>query len=110
MDVGAVRTCAKSLPAVVEAPHFDYASFRVGGRIFISVPPDGRHAHFFLAEDDRERALALHPGFVEKLWWGSKVVGIRVALADADPAAVDGFVRQAWRNKAPRKVLEMGGG
>jgi hypothetical protein len=47
----------------------------------------------------------MHPEFVEKLLWGGKVVGVRVALAQADPLVVAELVRQAWRNKAPRRVV-----
>lgn len=43
MKVVQVRRFALSLREVVEAPHFDYASFRVRGKIFAAVPPDGDH-------------------------------------------------------------------
>lgn len=99
-----VRRQALALPEVTEQPHFDYASFRVGGKIFVTVPPDGQHLHVFVDEPQRELALALHGAFVEKLWWGGKVVGLRVNLADADPHVVDELVRQAWARKAPRRL------
>jgi hypothetical protein len=99
-----VRRHALSLPEVTEQPHFDYSSFRVRGKIFVTVPPDGQHLHVFLDEERRQLALALHPAFVEKLWWGGKVVGVRVSLADADLAVVNELVGQAWARKAPKKV------
>jgi hypothetical protein len=105
MNLDAVRALATSLPEVTEQPHFNYLSFRVGGKIFVTVPPDELHAHFFVSEEQREQALAMYPEFVEKLLWGGKVVGLRVDLPQADPLAVAEFVRQAWRNKAPRKVV-----
>ena len=43
----------------------------------------------------------MDPEFAEKLLWGGKVVGLRVALAAAPPATVRRLVRQAWANKAP---------
>lgn len=100
-----VRRHALALPEVTEQPHFDYASFRVGGKIFVTVPPDGQYLHVFVDEQRRELALALHGAFVEKLWWGGKVVGLRVDLAEADPDVVDELVRQAWARKAPKRLL-----
>ena len=110
MDLNAVRALATSLPEVTEEPHFNYLSFRVSGKIFVTVPPDELHAHVFVSEEHREQALAMHPEFVEKLLWGGKVVGLRVALAGAEPLVVAELVRQAWRNKAPRRVVAAWGG
>lgn len=105
MDFKAIRTQALSLPEVTEEPHFDYASFRVRGKIFVTVPPDEMHAHIFVAEQERELALALYPEFIEKLMWGKRVSGLRVALAKAKPAVVGGLIRKAWENKAPKRLL-----
>lgn len=105
MDLETVRTLALALPEAIEAPHFDFQSYRVRGKIFATVPPDRMYVHLFVAEVEREQALALYPGFLEALLWGGKVVGIRVRLAGADRRVVAGLVRQAWRNKAPRRLL-----
>jgi len=103
--IDSVRSYALSLPEVTEQPHFDYASFRVRGRIFATVPPAGRHVHVFVAETQREVALAMHPEFLEKLLWGGKVVGLRVHLAGASASVVKELVRKAWENKAPKRLL-----
>jgi hypothetical protein len=105
MKLAAVRKFALSLPEASEAPHFEYSSFRVRSKIFATVPPDGRHLHIFVDDEDREPALELHSGFVEKLLWGGKVVGVRVALARAKPEVVKGLVKQAWRRKAPKGLV-----
>jgi hypothetical protein len=105
--LGAVRRHALSLPDVTEQPHFDHSSFRVRGKIFLTVPPDGQHLHVFIDEEQRKQALALHGAFVEKLWWGGKVVGLRINLTEADSAVVDQLVRQAWARRAP-KTLQAG--
>jgi uncharacterized protein YdeI (YjbR/CyaY-like superfamily) len=94
------RQLALALPDAIEAPHFDYASFRVGGRIFATMPPDGAHLHVFLPEEQRAPVLALHPDSVETLWWGKSVVGLRVALTKATPALVESLLRQAWAIRA----------
>ncbi len=105
MDIKVIRTQALSLPEVTEEPHFDYASFRVGGRIFMTIPPDETHAHIFPGEQDRELALAMYPDFVEKLMWGKRVAGVRVALSKAKPAVISSLVRKAWEYKAPKGLI-----
>lgn len=105
MNLDDVRAIATGLPGVTEQPHFDYVSFRVNGRIFATVPPDGLHVHVFVPEEPREQALALYPEFVARLPWGARVVGLRVALSHAEPRVVAGLVRQAWRHKAPRRLV-----
>ena len=110
MDFKTIRTHALSLPEVTEEPHFDKASFRVHGKIFVTVPPDEKHIHVFVAEQDRELALAMYPEFVEKLMWGKRVAGLRVVLAKAKPAVVNSLVRKAWEYKAPKRLLAAGAG
>jgi len=99
-----VRRYALSLPEVTEQPHFDYVSFRVRGKIFVTAPPDGKHLHVFVGEEQRELALAVHADCLEKLWWGGKVVGLRVDLAKADGKVVKQLMRQAWARKAPKSL------
>jgi hypothetical protein len=107
MKLAAVRRHALSLPEVTEEPHFHYSSFRVRGKIFVTVPPDEQHIHVFVAEQQREPALAIHPEFLEKLTWGGKVVGLRVALAAAVPSVVKQLISHAWKNKAPKGLQTM---
>lgn len=92
MNLAQIRRHALSLPEVTEAPHFNYLSFRVRGKIFVTVPPEGQHIHVFVGDEQREPALAAHPEFIEKLIWGAKVVGVRVTLADAESSVVKKLV------------------
>jgi hypothetical protein len=111
LTLAQLRRFALALPETGEAPHFDYTSFRVRGRIFATAPPSARYAHIFVGEVEREAALALYPEFVDTLYWGKKVAGIRVSLAKAKPAAVATLLRQAWQRKAPKKLAaSLGGG
>jgi hypothetical protein len=108
MKLSAVRQYALALPETTEEPHFNYASFRVRGKIFVTVPPGDALVHVFVAEQHREPALAMYPGFVEKLTWGSKVVGVRIDLARATPSVVNGLVLAAWQSKAPKSLQAKG--
>ncbi|MBB6188726.1 MmcQ/YjbR family DNA-binding protein [Rhodanobacter sp. MP7CTX1] len=100
MKIDAVRKFAMALGPVTEEPHHDHSSFRVRGKIFVTVPPYEDVVHIFVAEEDRESALALYPDFLEKLIWGGKVVGLRVLLAAAKPAAVKLLVSKAYETRA----------
>jgi hypothetical protein len=106
MKYATVRKFALSLPEVSEEPHHNFNSFRVRGKIFVTVPPGEAHIHLFVSEQQREQALVLHADFAEKLLWGGKVVGIRIALASANSAAIKRIVHSAWRNKAPVSLTE----
>lgn len=104
MKLSAVRSYALSLPEVTEEPHHHFGSFRVRSKIFVTVPPEHEHIHVFVSEPQRELALAMYSEFTEKLLWGGKVAGVRVALGAAQPAAVKSLVRQAWEYKAPASL------
>ncbi len=105
MKLVQARRIAMALFSVTEEPHFAFASFRVGGKIFATAPPDGEHLHVFVDEEERQVALALEPDGVEILTWGKRVVGLRVDLAKATPALVTRLLEQAWSRKAPRRLL-----
>lgn len=103
MKFSAVRTFALSLDDASEAPHHDFASFRVDGKIFVTAPPGEEFIHVFIPEERREEVLELHSAFAEKLLWGGKVVGVRIRLANADAALVKQLVREAWAHKRPKR-------
>ena len=104
MNLPQVRRFAMSLPEVTEEPHFTYTSFRVGGKIFATVPPEGEHLHVFVTDEEWEIALLMEPGFLEKLFWGKRVVGVRVSLANAKPRVVNKLLTQAWSRKASKSL------
>ena len=56
MNIDSVRAIALSLPHATEEPHHQFSSFRVHGKIFVTVPPDEEHIHVFVSEEDREIA------------------------------------------------------
>ncbi|MCB9508526.1 MAG: MmcQ/YjbR family DNA-binding protein [Myxococcales bacterium] len=95
---------ALSLPEVVEAPHHELSSFRVRGRIFATVPPDGAHLHVMLDEQHGVDVASTHAG-CELLHWGRKVAGVRVTLARAKAAEVHALLHAAWSRKAPKALV-----
>ncbi len=102
MKIAQVSQFALSLPEATEEPHFQSTSFRIRGKIFATVPPGDELLHVFVSEDERELALAMNPDFVEKLYWGKRVWGVRVVLAKAKPNVVKRLLKQAWTCKVPK--------
>ncbi len=105
MKFTTVRSFALKLLEVTEEPHHHFGSFRVRGKIFVTVPPEQTHIHVFVSEQQRELALVVHADIAEKLLWGGKVVGLKVSLERASAADVKQLVRQAWAHKAPKDLL-----
>ena len=108
MKLADARRYALSLPEVKEAPHFQYSSFRVRDKIFVTIPPDEERLHIFVGDEMRDETLALHSKYLEKLSWGGRVVGLRVSLATAKPSVVKRLIRQAWSRKAPPTLRAAG--
>jgi hypothetical protein len=80
-------------------------SFRVAGKIFATLPPEGGRLHVFLDDDDITASCAEFPAAVEELWWGAKRRGCRVVLRNATTAMVRELLTESWRRRAPKKVL-----
>ena len=102
MKIDPIRKHALSLEAVTEEPHHNYSSFRVRGKIFVTIPPDEKFIHVFVGEEDREQALAIYPDFIEKLLWGTKVLGLRVSLGTAKPTVVKSLVSRAYETRVEK--------
>jgi hypothetical protein len=99
-----VRRIALSLPDSTQAPHHDMTSFRVAGKIFATMPPEGDRVHIFIAAHEVAAYCAEYPGMVEELWWGEKLSGSRVVLAQASRDVVREMLIEAWRAKAPSRA------
>jgi len=105
MKLSVIRKFALSLPETTEEPHHQFSSFRVRKKIFVTIPPEEDRIHVFVSEPHREQALAMYPNFVEKLYWGDKVAGIKIMLEHADPIVVKELVLEAWKHKAPKALF-----
>lgn len=99
MDIDEVRRFLATLPGTTEEPHFELTSARVGGKIYATWPGNGARIHVFLDAEQTEAAVAAIGA--ERLLWGSKLAGVRVDL----PADVRAILIEAWRRKAPKRVV-----
>ncbi len=107
MTIDELREFVLSFPETTEEPHFDRSSFRVKGKILITVPPDGSHIHLVVGADELPALLAEDPAAFEEILWGKRVMTdwVRVHLDVADDDVVRELVEDAWRMKAPKRVL-----
>lgn len=94
-----VRRLALALPNAAEEDHHGRPSFRVGGKIFATLP-DGDHVNVMLDEPDIRRAIEAHPDVCEGQMWGKKLAALRVAIAEATPELLDAWLSNAWERRA----------
>jgi hypothetical protein len=105
MTLAQLRKYALSLPESTEEPHFDRTSFRVRKKIFATARSDEPYVHVFVGDSHREPALAMHPDCIEKLFWGGKVVGLRINLPNVPRDVLKHLLRAAWEGKAPKSLI-----
>ena len=115
MRLADARKFALSLPETTEEPHFAAGSFRVRGKIFATIPPGGKQLRIFLSNDEVQGLIAEDPATYEPVVWGKRVVqgGVCVNLGAANTSAVRELLEEAWRLRAPKRVIaafEAGGG
>jgi hypothetical protein len=103
--LGPARRFALALPGVTEEPHFGMLSFRVRGKIFITVPPEGARLHVFVDPLAVAGYVAEDPAAFEPLRWGEQTRGLRVNLDAASPARVREVIEEFWRRKAPGALV-----
>jgi hypothetical protein len=96
-----VRRLALALPDTTEAPHHQRTSFRVAGKIFATMPPEGDSVNVLLDEEEARAAAEESPDWVELLWWGKQLSGVRVDLAQADADILTELLEDAYRRRAP---------
>jgi hypothetical protein len=101
-----VRRLALALPEAHEEPHFERTSFRVGSSIFATLPPDAATLNVLLGEPEARASAEEAPDVVELLWWGRKLSGVQVFLEQADEGLVRELLEDAWRRRAPRRLVE----
>lgn len=71
----------------------------------MTVPPEKDRVHIFVDEHDARAAVSENPSVFEELWWGKRLSGLRVNLKAADRDAVYELIEEAWRRKAPKKLI-----
>ncbi len=99
-DLDTLRRLALGHPEASEEPHHGRPSFRVGGKIFLTVP-DPEHANFML-DEEQIRVFAAEWAGCEEQWWGKKLAALRVELSALDEESLSDLVAEAYAHRAAR--------
>jgi hypothetical protein len=102
------RRLALSLPETEERTHMDHPDFRVGGKIFATLGyPDKSRGMVKLSPEHQHNFSKDYPNvFVPvKGAWGRRGA-TSVHLKAADRATLRNAIKAAWRNTAPKRLVE----
>lgn len=102
------RQIALSLPEAVESSHMDHPDFRVKGKVFATLHDrDGKTGVVKLNPEQQRELLEQHPSFAEPVngAWGKRGY-TQIRLKRAKKAAVKRAILLAWRNTAPKRLVD----
>jgi hypothetical protein len=102
------KKIALSLPEAEEAAHMHHPDFRVGGKIFATLGyPDEKWAMVKLTLEEQRAFVRSNPEVFRpvKGGWG-RHGATNVCLDTATAAVVRKALAAAWRNIAPKALLE----
>ena len=98
------RELALALPEAVEQDHHGRPSYRVAGKIF-ATQWDESHLNVMLDEGGILTAIESRPDACEEVWWGKRLVAVRVDLDRVDAETLASLLADAWEGKAPKRLL-----
>jgi hypothetical protein len=107
MTAAKFRSLALSFPEVSESAHMGHPDFRVGGKIFATLGPDEDWGMVKLKPDEQASFLRAEPDIFRPASgaWGRRGSTI-IHLGDAKASTVKQALIAAWRNTAPKRMLE----
>ena len=101
-----IRRAAMALPEVEEKTHFRLPGFRVADKLLVHLEKGDAHAIVCLGRSAAEAAAAEQPEVYEEVWRQGRIfVGLRVDLARVTQQRMEDLVGQAWRHRAPRRLV-----
>src|SRR5205823_15832 len=101
------RALALRFPESIEMSHMGHPDFRVRGKIFATLGGKNGYAMAKLAPEEQEMFLRSEPGVFEPASgaWG-RGGATMIKLADADELSVREALIAAWKNTAPKALVE----
>jgi hypothetical protein len=102
------RALALSFPGAVEGKHMDHPDFRVGGKIFAGLGPDGDWGMVKLSPGEQATATREEPQVFVPFpgAWGRRgYTRVLFRMASASTESVRQALLAAWRNTAPKRML-----
>ncbi len=107
MTANEFRRLALSLPEATENAHMNHPDFRVRNKIFATIWPDDDWGMVKLTPRQQATLMQSEPDIFQPIkgYWGR-----RGATSVCLPLAAEASVRQAliaaWRNTAPKRLLQ----
>jgi hypothetical protein len=102
------RRLALSLPEAEERDHMNHPDFRVGGKIFATLGyPDKSRAMVKLSPEQQHYFSKDYPDvfvLVKGLWGRRGATSVHLKAADKE--TLRNAIRAAWRNTAPKRLVE----
>ncbi|MEV0122681.1 MmcQ/YjbR family DNA-binding protein [Streptomyces sp. NPDC050703] len=101
-----VRRVALALPDTVEKTAWSMPTFRVSGKMFVTVPDDETSIAVRCPKVERDELVLAEP---EKFWVAAHEAGsawVRVRLAELDEEELTDILADSWRQAAPPRLLE----
>ncbi|MFC4495781.1 MmcQ/YjbR family DNA-binding protein [Streptomyces ovatisporus] len=107
LDSEDVRRIALSLPETVEKEAWSMPTFRVAGKMFVTVPDDETSFAVRCPRHERTELIAAEP---EKFWVppheaGTPWVRVRIAALD-DRDELRDILVDSWKQAAPARLLD----
>ena len=109
MPTNRFRQIALSLPGAIEGSHQGHADFRVGKRVFATLGyPDANWGMVKLTPEQQSVLIEAEPEIFRPVpgGWGKRG-STNLRLAGADPATLQSALVLAWRNVAPKALLDV---
>jgi len=109
MPTNRFRQIALSLPGAIEGWHQGHADFRVGKRIFATLGyPDDSWGMVKLTPEQQSVLVEAEPKIFRPVpgGWGKRG-STNLRLANATPATPRSALTLAWRNVAPKALVEL---
>lgn len=99
------RELALSLPETEELSHMGHPDFRVGGKVFATIAPDGERGMVKLTPEQQAVLTRTDPQIFEPATgaWGRNG-STMLTFAAADEDMVREALARAWTNTAPKKI------
>ncbi len=107
MTAKTFRILALSLPEVIEAEHMGHPDFRVGGKVFATLGPDEKWGMVKLTLQEQASCISAEPDVFQPASgaWGRAGSTI-ITLRKAKELTVRHLLVAAWRNTAPKRLIE----
>lgn len=105
MTADEFRQLALSFPEAEERSHMDHPDFRVGGKIFATIAPGGERGMVKLTPEQQAVLTRTEPAFEPAAGAWGRNGSTMVRFAEADEVTVRQALAAAWKNTAPKSLL-----